>query len=164
MEQHQAAMSVQVRKTIQLQWLCTGRNRMSHVFIDRRVVTNYDLRITHALAIHHRKHIIISSSIYRSIPLVHTSNRGAADARERNKAHRLTTEWNPQHFFCTHWDCVCARALIYFFEPLLPSQCIRHFHFQHCIFMKRKHHNDHKILWMPALLSHPWIHRKSHTF
>lgn len=34
------AQFVQVRKTIQLQWLCTGRNRMGHVFIDGRVVTS----------------------------------------------------------------------------------------------------------------------------
>lgn len=41
-ERTYGSVCVQVRKTIQLQWLCTGRNTpdsSSHVFIDRRVVT-----------------------------------------------------------------------------------------------------------------------------
>lgn len=152
---------VQVRKTIQLQWLCTGRNTpdsSSHVFIDRRVVTFrimiYEYYPTHLFSLsrqikrteqktkQNKKHFI---SGYRCI----CQNTKSQNWRmnEWNSAFSSTYIYKLYHP-CTQSVSVCA--LIYFWLCILyrASHCIPiriHISFSHCIFMKGKHHNDHKI-------------------
>lgn len=113
----------------------------------RGIISNYDLGLTHALAIQSNT-IIPSHSAHRSMIQMHTID-------ELNEINRP---------FCVHAErrgvyvCMCLHQFI-FFIALLPVNAL-HISFSHCIFMKWKHHTmTIKVLWTSCftMAEYPWI-------